>query len=136
MKLILTQTNPGNLPYVTLYHGKNKYNFLVDTGSTSNWIDAKVMFNFMQEGEARVGSRVVDGERYKTLVATLRVEPRGYTEKDDVAYKFSASFSSGLLDNLEQLNNNVDCTIHGILGMDFLQDNGTNIDLKSLTMTI
>ena len=56
------------LPYVTLYHGKHKYNFLVDTGSTSNWIDAKVMFNFMQEGEARVGSRVVnDLEKFKKM---------------------------------------------------------------------
>jgi len=136
MKLILKQTNPGNLPYISLYHGTNLYNFLVDTGSTSNWIDPKVMFNFMQEGESRVGTRTLNGENYKTLIATLRVEPRVYTEKDDTAYKFRASFASGFLENLEQLNNNVNCKMHGILGMEFLQENGSDIDLKTLTMII
>lgn len=131
MTLLLHQTKPGNLPYVTLYHGTHAYRFIVDTGSTSNWIDAKTMSNFLQEGETKISHRVINSERYAVLTATLRTEPRKYDERDDVAHKFSASFASGLMENIEQLNNNVDVEINGILGMEFLDENCISLQIKN-----
>ena len=135
MKLLLKKTKPGNLPYVSLYHGTHLYNFIIDTGSTCNWIEAKTLGNFLQEGETRIDSRTVNGEKCKVLHATLRVERRKYTEEDDTAFKFGAAFCSGELNNLEELNNHTKQRIHGILGMEFLDENCVSINLKNYNLT-
>lgn len=135
MRIILKQTEPGNLPYVSLYHDRNLYNFLIDTGSTSSWLETKSLGMFLQEKETRVDSKVINGEKHVAVVATLRLEKREYTEKDDTAFKFRAVFVSDKLENLEQMNSHIGEHIHGILGMDFLTENVVSIDLKSHSMT-
>lgn len=135
MKILLKQTKPGNLPYVSMYHDRNLYNFLIDTGSTSSWLEARTLGVFLQETESKIQSKVINGERHNALVATLRLEPREYTEKDDTAFKFRAVFVTDELENLELMNNHVSEHIHGILGMDFLSENVVSIDLKSHSMT-
>lgn len=137
MKLKLFKTKPGNLPYVPLYHGTSKYNFIVDTGATLNWILPKVLACFLQEGEIRSTQKTVNGTRYRALSATLRTVPRTYTDDDDVADKLQAVFCSGAMENIEAMNAVLESdNIHGILGMEFLTGNHAVVDIKNLTMKV
>lgn len=132
MKLLLKKTNPGNLPYVSLYHGTHLYNFIVDTGSTCNWIDTKTMSNFLQEGDISLKKRVLNFEEHDVVTATLRVEPRKYTEEDDVEKKFRAAFVNGHEENFTKMNDTLDFPIDGILGMEFLDENCAAICLENM----
>lgn len=135
MKLKLKKTKPGSLPYVCLYHGTHEYNFLVDSGSTLNWLLPKVLGDFMQEGETRTSKRIVNGEGRATFSATLRVKPRKYTEEDDVAFKFRVDFCSGELDNLVHLNEELTGDkIHGILGSEFLYTCCSKVDITKMVL--
>lgn len=136
MKLLLKKTNPGNLPYVSLYHGTHLYNFIVDTGSTCNWVSTETMSNFLQEGDISLKKCVLNCEEHDVVTATLRVEPREYTEEDDVAMKFRAAFAQGHEGNFTLMNENVDPAIHGILGMEFLDDNCAAINLENLHIEV
>lgn len=134
MKLVVKRTNPGNLPYLSLYHGTKLYNFLLDTGSTSNWIVPRTAADFIMDDEAEPVGRVINCEHVDGLNATLRTAPRKYTDEDDLVFKFLVSFVSDKLPGLETMNREIDIQIHGILGMEFLQECQT-YEFRNNTLT-
>lgn len=135
IKINIKQTNPGNLPYVILYHGKNGYRFLIDTGSTSSWIDPQCLGQFIFENEVSFTKKTFNGEKQRVFPSTLRIKPTNGTSDDYESVKFRAELICKQLDTVTEMNKVISEPIHGILGMDFLMDNSITIDVnKSLLL--
>ena len=134
IKIKLKQTEPGNLPYVVMYHGKHGYRFLIDTGSTSTWIDPECICQFLFEGEVSYNKKNEFGEAKQVFPATLRTKPVSGNFKDFETPKFRAEFICERLTNLNDMNACIKEPLHGILGMDFLRDNCMKVDLKNLEL--
>lgn len=134
IKIKIKQTKPGNLPYTVLYHGKHGYRFLVDTGSTSTWIDPQCICQFLFEGETSYTKINEFGETKHLFPATLRLKPTTGTFKDFEEPKFRAEFICEKLENLREMNKHIEEPLHGILGMDFLSGNSMKVDLKNLEL--
>jgi len=128
-------TKPGDLPYVTLFHNKEPYNFVIDSGSTLSWITNGVMAVMLLQPEAVPTSTVLAGERKHAVKATLRVNPTIGTDEDYTAQKFSVSLFCGVgTEKIEEMNRHVSVPIHGILGSDFLYDNSLKVDYSTMTL--
>jgi hypothetical protein len=134
VKIKIKQTQPGNLPYVVLYHGKNGYRFLIDTGSTSTWIDPQCICQFLFEGEVSYEKLNEFGETKQVFPSTLRVKPVNHSPADYEQPKFRAEFICEKLENLNYMNGYISEPLHGILGMDFLSGNSMKVDLKNLEL--
>ena len=134
MTIKLKLTKPGNLPYVEFYHGTGKYRFLIDTGSTANWLLTKHILEITDENESRMFTRTLDGRSRTMLSATLRAKPVLGTPDDDLATKFQAEFICSNPESIVKMNENLDIKIHGVLGMDFLQRNSMTLDLHELRL--
>lgn len=128
-------SEPGNLPYVTLYHNKEKYNFIVDTGSTLSWTTPEVAGKMLMGKEARPVKGFTNAELESAIRVTLRVDQRTFTDADDVAYKYPATLFCGEgTSKINEMNVHVKESIHGILGTDFLLDNAFKIDIDKLQL--
>lgn len=133
----LKQTKPGNLPYVSLYHNKTLYRFILDTGSTLSWTRVDVAAALMMEKESGYESMVVNGEKLNIVTATLRPNPCTDTPDDYTATKFRAKFVCGEgTKKINEMNEVLQTEIHGILGIDFLTENALKVDFVEQQLVI
>jgi hypothetical protein len=120
---------------VSLFHNKEQYNFVVDSGSTLSWTTNAVLSRMFLQPEAVPTSRIIAGERKHAVKATLRVNPTTGTDEDYTAQKFSATLYCGVgTEKIEEMNSHVSVPIHGILGSDFLYDNSLKVDYSTMTL--
>lgn len=130
-------TKPGRLPYVTFYHNTDKYNFVVDTGSTLSWTTPEVAGKMLLGKEVKTVTGFTNAELESAIRVTLRVDPMTFTSADDVAFKYPAILFCGEATNkINEMNVHVKEPIHGILGTDFLLDNAFRIDVNELQLLL
>lgn len=133
----LKLTKPGNLPYVLLFHNKDPFLFVIDTGSTLSWTRVDVASKFIMGKESGFEKIVANGESIPMVTATLRKDPSTGTPDDYTATKFRARFACGEgTQKIKEMNEVLETEIHGILGSDFLVDNGLKIDLANFRLVV
>lgn len=133
----MSLSKPGKLPYVTLYHNTNKYNFIVDTGSTLSWTTPQVASEMLLGKEVSVAEGFDYCKLNSAVRVTLRVSPMTFTEEDNIARKFQTTLFCGeATSKINEMNACVKEPVHGILGTDFLLDNILKIDINELTLRL
>lgn len=116
-----------NVPIATFYQGEKKINFLLDTGSDNNVIDATALKQFEhkihEDGDSINLTGVGGTKEVSTCSLTFRCEEEEYTQD------FLVTDMKHAFDIIEQDH----CiTIHGILGSVFLRENNVVLDFQNL----
>lgn len=128
--LTMRLSEPGNLPYISLYHNKTRYNFVVDTGSTLSWTVPEVASKMLLGAEASPCKGSENVRLDSAIRVTLRLDPMTFTSTDDVSYKYSVKLWCGEASHkINEMNQHVKEPLHGILGADFLQNYHVTIDM-------
>lgn len=103
-----------NLPVITMYAGKKKLHFLLDTGSSNCILNAKELENMIYEkGETNVPMMGVTGEiRNCGTLATTTLSYSGL--------KFDIEFIvTDMTEAFQNIKKESGVQLHGILGTDF-----------------
>lgn len=115
------------LPVVTFMQNDLKLNFLIDSGSQSNFITVNTMNNIQFSLTEEVRSVINNGGKIDSLESCIV----------DITYKdivFTDLFFIGMYDEqFEELKANTGVQIHGILGVPFFTKYGYVLDFKELT---
>lgn len=128
--MLMKLCSPGKLPYITLYHGKEPYRFVIDTGSTLSWTTHEVAGKMLLGEEVKTVETVINTDLESATQVTLRAEPVTGTESDNTAQKFQVKLWCGTgTEKINEMNVHVDEPLHGILGVDFLLHNGAHVDM-------
>lgn len=117
----------AELPVVTFYQGKEKFNFLLDTGSNHSHISQKALDRI--KGEEYTGSLDVSGvggnaEVNKALKVVLEYKKNHYEALLFVGEHLDPTFKS--------IKESTGVTIHGIIGNSFLNENKYVLDFDDL----
>lgn len=117
----------AELPVVTFYQGKEKFNFLLDTGSMHSHISKEVAERIKGEPievDANIsgvgGSIVID----KALNTSLEYKSN--------SYKATLLVGGHLDDTFKIIKENTGVTIHGVIGSTFLNENKYVLDFEGL----
>lgn len=119
-----------NVPIVTFYSGKNKLNFLLDTGSTNSHISKKasklLTGTLTNTSLSCVTSTGLNEDIDKAVYALLSYKGKDYT--------VSLFINKGLDAAFENTNATKGLDIHGILGSDFINEYSCIIDFNKYTI--
>lgn len=116
-----------NLPVVTLTNNGKDFNFLVDTGASVSVIDSKVLDEFEHTKlEAKGNAYGVDGNIVKVEYVNIELSTEATT--------FTKQFQVMRLNAFDNLRETDGLDLHGILGSDFLNANGSIIDFEQLLL--
>lgn len=123
-----TSLDLTGLPIITLYQGKKPYNFLLDTGSNTSYINKSSNINVTKTGTKDVfmGAEGVDMECEIITVNLYR---------GDNNYECKASLAD--LDKaFEELKKQYGVSLSGIIGCDFMDKYNYCIDFKEWVVYI
>ena len=113
----------AELPVVTFYQGKNKFNFLLDTGSNHSHISKKVADNI--KGIPMVGSENINGVGGSVVIDTAVKATLEYKNR---SYETLLLVGEHLDDTFKVIKENTGVTVHGIIGNSFLSENKYVLD--------
>lgn len=111
------------LPVVTFYQGKEKFNFLLDTGSTHSHISSEVVNKLKGTPTESIDSiQGVGGEvtSNNAIKVSLEYKSKVYEVILVVGEYLNASFKN--------IKESTGVQLHGIIGSDFLSDNRYVLD--------
>lgn len=116
------------LPIITFYQGKEKYNFLLDTGSNQSYINESVNLEVTKTGikDVFVGAEGKDIDCEKVFIKLYR---------NTLEYKCEVA-SANLDAAFNELKNCYGVTVSGILGNDFFTKYKYCLDFKELVAYI
>jgi hypothetical protein len=123
-----TSMDLTGLPIITFYQGKEKYNFLLDTGSNMSYVNIKSNVKVVKTGvkDVFMGAEGKDINCEHGIVSLYR---------DKVDYECNVSLAD--LDiAFTELKNEYGVTIVGILGNDFFVKYKYCLDFKELVAYI
>lgn len=106
----------ADLPIVTFYQGENKFNFLLDTGSTMNIINSNSSFTYTELKEQK-GTVTGVGGTTETTYAELSLF---YKKKEFI----TTTQVMDLADTFNTVKQETGVTLHGILGNNFFSKYG------------
>lgn len=112
-----------DLPIVTFYQGKNKYNFLVDTGSNVCYINNKSAIEVTKIENAKDSFVGASGESADCELGNITIYHR------DQMYEHIVRIAD-LSQAFESIKSSVGITLTGIIGNDFMQKYKYCIDFK------
>ena len=116
------------LPIITFFQGKNKYNFLLDTGSNISYVNEKSDIEIDKTGVKDVFMGA-NGEDMPCEEASIKLY------RDNIEYDCKVSIAD--LDNaFTELKNCYGVTLSGILGNDFFVKYKYCLDFKELVAYI
>lgn len=117
----------AELPVVTFYQGKEKFNFLLDTGSNHSHISVEVAERI--KGVPMVGSENVQG-----VGGTMAVDRaiNATIEYKSKSYEVLLLVGEHLSDTFKAIKETTGVQVHGILGSGFLSDNRYVLDFDEL----
>lgn len=123
-----TSMDLTGLPIITFYQGKEKYNFLLDTGSNISYVNEKANLEVTRTGvkDVFMGAEGKDMDCENIIVKLYR-NNNEYDCKAALA-DLSAAF--------EELKKSYGVTISGILGCDFMDKYNYCLDFKELVIYI
>lgn len=101
------------LPCITLYQGENKFNFLLDTGSTDSIINKSIL-NKIHSEPCETKSNLFGMEGIKKEVSSCTIT----LEYENQSYKFDYLISD-LSDAFGHIKEDTGVTLHGIIGAKF-----------------
>lgn len=115
----------ASLPIVTFYQGDKKYNFLLDTGSTMNIIDAT----------SKIEYTVEDGEK-GTVTGVNGVPTEVTYAKVNLFYKQKEFTTMVQVTDMREafafVKGETGVTLHGILGNNFFSEYGYILDYYNM----
>lgn len=117
---------PPNLPIATFYQEDKELNFIIDTGSDSNCIDANVVKCLKHdkiEGEVGQVTGVGGSQPVESCVIPFSSEDNTYKAEFLIA-DYSQVFTS-----IKDVHG---IPIHGLLGSSFLRENNFVLDFKNM----
>lgn len=123
-----TSMDLTGLPIITFYQGKEKYNFLLDTGSNVSYINESANFEVTKTGvkDVFMGAEGRDIDCEKVIIKLYKN-----------ALDYECEVSSANLDAaFNELKNIYGVTISGILGNDFFTKYKYCLDFKELVAYI
>lgn len=111
------------LPVVTFYQGKEKFNFLLDTGSTHSHISSEVVNKLKGIPTESIDSiQGVGGEVTSNNAIKVSLEYKSKT------YEVILVVGEYLNESFKNIKESTGVQLHGIIGSDFLSDNRYIID--------
>lgn len=115
-----------DLPIITFYNEDNKFNFLLDTGSSTSVINQSTLSTFNHEETGKVGELFgMEGNKQSLtyVKAILRYKDAEYPEEFQVA-DLSQAFG--------HIKQEYGVTLHGIIGNSFFQKYKYVLDFSEL----
>lgn len=119
--------NLVDLPVVTFFQENNRFNFLLDTGSTSCVINKSVLSKLDYKVKSRGSSTLMGMDGIKHDVDTCEIS-LFYKEKE-YTFDYLIQDMSAPFDNIKQTSGVV---VHGILGSKFFNKFKYVLDFKEL----
>lgn len=120
-------TSP-NIPIATFYQGDTKLNFLLDTGSDKNVIDASVIDSLQHEKIHSADKQILTGVGGSIEVEMCKICFDCGNERYET--EFLVSDMKEAFKSIEDTCGNI---IHGILGSLFLKENNIVLDFTNMT---
>lgn len=117
----------AELPVVTFYQGKEKFNFLLDTGSNHSHISVETEERI--KGVSMTGSENVQGVGGAMAVDRAINATIKYKSK---SYEVLLLVGEHLSDTFKVIKETTGVQVHGILGSGFLSDNRYVLDFDEL----
>lgn len=117
----------AELPVVTFYQGKEKFNFLLDTGSNHSHISVEAAERI--KGTPMVGSENVQGVGGAIVIDRAINATIEYKSK---SYEVSLLVGEHLTDTFRTIKETTGVQVHGIIGSGFLSDNRYILDFDEL----
>ena len=115
-----------DLPIVTMFQGENKFNLLLDTGSTDNVIDSNVLSNIVHERIDYKGTLTgLDGIKSDVSACNISFS---YGERE-YPYTYLVRDMKPAFDMMKQ---DYGVTLHGIIGSKFFNKYRYVLDFASL----
>lgn len=114
------------LPIVTFYQGKEKFNFLLDTGSNNSHISSEIVDRIKGipaegiENIQGVGGKVTSSEAIKTVL-----------EYKSKTYEVIVVVGDYLNEAFKDIKESTGVQLHGIIGNDFLSNNKYILDFNT-----
>jgi uncharacterized protein YpmB len=126
-----------SLPVITLYNGKNKFNFIVDTGSDNCFISSKAYkvlkghdnTKLSHIKESKAEGHCINSGGSKSNINTIVKSTFTYKNQN---FKITLLVSEELTESFEIIKKNFGVTIHGLLGTNFLNDYNYILDFAEL----
>lgn len=121
-------TGDDGLPLITLTscHGA-KYTFLVDTGASANYIDARVLREFNEEERTVIAEDSFYGAVGDSTSAT--VHTLTFTHRNS---KLTDNYLSTNMSAFDRLKDSLGKEVHGVLGNPFLRNHGFTLDVNRM----
>lgn len=115
-----------SLPIVTFYQGKNKFNFVLDTGSTGSVIDSNILHS-IKHSKVPIKTTIfgMEGNTKDADICTIKMSYRDNTFTYDYII-------SDLKQAFNQVKKESGVTLHGIIGSRFFNDFKYVLDFDEL----
>lgn len=115
-----------SLPIVTFYQGKNKFNFVLDTGSTGSVIDSNILPS-IKHSKVPIKTTIfgMEGNTKDADICTIKMSYRDNTFTYDYII-------SDLKQAFNQVKKESGVTLHGIIGSRFFNDFKYVLDFDEL----
>lgn len=118
--------NLTDMPIVTFFAGKNKLNFIIDTGASNSHISnkaSKLVEGNKESVEVKlISASCTENTTCEQINAVLTYNDKNFNVKLFINKSLDASF--------EDLKKNQGILLHGILGTDFLNEYSYIIDFE------
>ena len=117
------------MPIITLQIAQNKFNFLIDSGATSSFIDKSVLEKLPNLNVRNTNDKImlVNKQTTNNLQYIKRLRAKKEFYRGSKNKYFTISLNNVYVTSLDSINNNVS----GILGGDFLKYYNFQIDYKN-----
>ena len=117
-----TAMNLAQLPIITFHQGKDKYNFIVDSGSSASHINASVPIHH----SPKLGTGTcfgAEGNMQKVNVFNITL----YFKEREYKHEFWATDLDEAFNNMKK---QFGVTVHGLIGTDFMDKYKYVLDFK------
>lgn len=118
--------NLTEMPIVTFFAGKNKLNFLLDTGSSNSHISNKAS-KLVEGNRENIETEITSATTVENVTCERIDTILTYNNKD---FKVKLFINKSLDDTFKSLKKNQGISLHGILGNDFLSEYSYIIDFE------
>lgn len=124
-----TSMELSGLPVITFYQGNNKYNFLLDTGSSSSYLDSNSDMIRTEIPNVTADMIGIEGNRTECLVSVVDFY------RDGMKYQCTMRVMD-IGKTFAEIKNNYGINLSGILGNDFFVKYKYCLDFKNLVVYI
>lgn len=118
--------NLTDMPIVTFFAGKNKLNFLIDTGASNSHISNKAS-KLVEGSKESVEAEVTSATGTESMTCEQINTKLTYNDKN---FKVKLFVNKSLDVSFKDLKKNQGILLHGILGTDFLNEYSYIIDFE------